>query len=181
MRAAHNFRDLTGLRFGNLTVLVLDGKRKNRSFWRCRCDCGGEAVTTSYDLNSGRTRSCGCLVSLAVIQRNKASTTHGENNRTSAEYRAWCGMKRRCNNPKHPKYSIYGGRGIRVCDRWLHGDVGRSGFECFVADMGRRPPGKTSLDRFPNGDGNYEPENCRWADAVQQNNNRTFHREGVSP
>jgi len=74
-------------------------------------------------------------------------------------------MKQRCLTPTHPAYPKYGGRGVSVCKRWA------ASFNDFLADMGPRPPG-TSLDRFPNGDGNYEPGNCRWATAVEQNNNR---------
>lgn len=80
-------------------------------------------------------------------------------------YESWSAMKSRCNNPNHDSWKNYGGRGITVCDRWLHS------FENFLADMGERPEGKT-LDRFPNRDGNYEPSNCRWATVAEQNANR---------
>jgi len=81
-------------------------------------------------------------------------------------YNAWAGMKQRCNDPKHKYYDRYGGRGINVCERWSES------FEAFLADMGECPHGK-SIDRFPNNDGNYEPGNCRWATAKEQNNNRS--------
>jgi hypothetical protein len=84
------------------------------------------------------------------------------------EYISWTAMKSRCFDPRHPYYADYGGRGITVCEEWLS-------FEGFFADMGERPPGKT-LDRWPDKDGNYEPGNCRWADAKQQTHNRRPRR-----
>jgi hypothetical protein len=83
--------------------------------------------------------------------------------RKSPTYSSWVNMKSRCLNPNHRAFPRYGGRGITICARWL----GKNGFANFLADMGRRPPGKT-LDRWPNNDGNYEPGNCRWATASQQ-------------
>jgi hypothetical protein len=82
-------------------------------------------------------------------------------------------MKARCYIRSHVGYPRYGGRGVKVCDRWLYGDGNRSGFECFLADMGRvpEPTRKYSLDRFPDNCGDYEPSNCRWATARQQNLN----------
>lgn len=82
-------------------------------------------------------------------------------------YSSWCNMLRRCNNSNFKQYADYGGRGIRACTRWQ----GKHGFENFLADMGPRPDG-TSLDRYPNNDGNYEPGNCRWATRKEQQNNR---------
>ena len=95
--------------------------------------------------------------------------THGEAAAHTVEYLTWTRMKARCNNPNYPKYHLYGGRGISVCDRW-HND-----FSAFLADMGRRPPEKTSIDRI-DGDKGYKPGNCRWADDFEQNRNRNFNR-----
>jgi hypothetical protein len=93
------------------------------------------------------------------------SSNHGLS--LTPEYRAWAAMIQRCTNDKLPKYHRYGGRGIRVCEAW------RKSFETFLRDMRRRPSTGHSLDRFPNADGNYEPGNCRWATAQEQQQNRT--------
>ena len=84
----------------------------------------------------------------------------------TVEYTAWALMIQRCYNSKRDGYSYYGGRGIAVCARW------RDSFESFLADMGPKPPSAHSLDRFPNSDGNYEPDNCRWATKQEQMLNR---------
>lgn len=93
----------------------------------------------------------------------------------SPEYYSWQAMLSRCTRPTDRRYPDYGGRGISVCDRWRFGDGVRSGFICFVLDMGMRPDGMT-LDRYPNNNGNYEPGNCRWATPVQQSS-RTRRRK----
>lgn len=170
-----NFKDLTGASFARLTVVRFLGIKRSRSYWQCSCVCGGTTATTTCALISGKTRSCGCLVGEVATARNLASCVHGESShdRISKEYSSWTSMKSRCNNQNNHKYPIYGGRGIKVCDRWQNGDGGRSGYECFLADMGRRPTATHSIDRYPDKDGNYEPGNCRWATPTEQNNNRS--------
>lgn len=151
--------DLTGARFGRWTALRIAVGVK-RVQWECECDCGNKKVIRANHLKSGVSKSCGCL----NIELLKKRATHGRS-RNDAIYRIWQGMIQRCTNPKNPKYSYYGGRGISVCDRW-------GKFENFLHDMGERPKGLT-LDRFPDKNGNYELSNCRWATWKQQQNNRS--------
>lgn len=151
--------DISGKRFGRLTVVRLTDERRNHHcVWECICDCGSMAMVSGSSLRSGVTKSCGCLSLEVKVAR---FTKHGmEGTRT---YRSWVAMRARCNNPKTRDYASYGGRGITVCERW-------ESFENFLEDMGERPPGK-SLDRI-NNDLGYLPDNCRWATAKEQANNR---------
>jgi hypothetical protein len=132
-----------------------------------QCDCGKEKVIRIKNVKSGNTQSCGCIAREVLMNR---SITHGLTISHPREYRAWKEMRLRCSNEHDVDWKDYGGRGISVCDRWQHGDGKMSAPECFVLDMGRRPP-RTSLDRI-DVNGNYEPENCRWADAKQQASNK---------
>ncbi|HEX2753677.1 MAG TPA: hypothetical protein VHP34_11355 [Alphaproteobacteria bacterium] len=169
MPTRENFRNLTHQRFSMLLVQRFACSKRvpngHRYYWICTCDCGGSAVVETYTLTMGKAKSCGCQQSKVTVERNKAMATHGESSVMTPEYSTWSGMKRRCDNAKSSKFHLYGGRGIKVCDRW------KNSFENFLEDMGRRPANKTSIDRI-NSDGDYEPGNCRWADAVEQNNNR---------
>lgn len=154
--------DLAGQRFGRFEVLArADNDRHGNAKWDCLCDCGSARAVLGRSLRSGVTQSCGCMNK----EINAANITHGMS--ATREYKAWAGMVQRCTNPKHHKWPRYGGRGIRVCDRWLS-------FENFYEDMGHRPPGMT-VDR-ENNDGNYEPTNCRWATAQQQADNKSSNR-----
>jgi len=158
--------DLTGKVFGRLIVLGREGSsRSGQPLWRCRCKCGNECVVFGGALRDGRTQSCGCLQRERV---SETSTTHGQTH--SIEYNTWANMKQRCLNPNASFFSNYGGRGIRVCDRWLHS------FENFLADVGPRPSNGHSIDRIDN-NGDYEPGNVRWAlSSVQQKNTRPYRK-----
>ncbi len=152
--------DITGLVFGELTVIKRVIKHPKRTHWECKCLCGNTTIVDGTKLKSGHTKSCGCYVKRFRI-------THGEsiNSLHTKEYSAWAAMIKRCNNKKDRKYVHYGGRGILVCERWLN-------YENFLADVGRAPSKRHSIDRYPNNDGNYEPSNIRWATYSQQNFNR---------
>jgi hypothetical protein len=150
-----------GDRFGRLVVLAQATRppdRRSRGRWfACRCDCGGHAVVTAGALRSGGTSSCGCLFREHVARISRAKATHRMSD--TATYRSWRGMVARCTDPADRGWKFAGGRGVRVCDRWLPAAGGS--FENFVADLGVRPDGLrlVRIDR----DGDYEPGNVRWA------------------
>lgn len=157
-------RDLTGQRFGELTVIRRYGS-KHPVRWYCRCTCGRTATPLSGHLLSGGVTSCGCLRGKHISEKK---SKHGESKRPTPEYRAWRDMRARCTSPSHPAYARYGGRGIGVDPRWIT-------FEQFLKDMGRRPSPKHSLERKDN-DGHYSPENCVWATSLEQQNNTRANR-----
>lgn len=161
-------KDLVGNKYGRLTVVSRAENRGSKAAWLCACQCGGYSTTTTTSLNSGKSRSCGCLQREEQSARiTKSNTRHGHNRagagNQSPTWHSWSSMKKRCNLNSHVSYPSYGGRGISVCSRW-------SSFENFLEDMGERPPGKT-LDRI-DVNGNYEPGNCRWATASEQQRNK---------
>lgn len=159
--------DLTGMRFGRLTVLNDEGMAKNKHYqWKCRCDCGNITIVGMSNLKSGTTSSCGCLQSEKTRERNrKLCTTHGLSN--TLIYSIWRAMIARCTNPNNNSYHDYGKRGIKVCDRWL--DVRN-----FFADMGERPDDLT-LERIDNNLG-YSKENCCWASHTTQSRNQRVQK-----
>ena len=153
--------------FGRLTVVSLHSQDVNyNKRWLCQCSCGNTKIVLADKLKNGNTKSCGCyqqefrtnLKDVAAVERREY---------TRKSYQAMLG---RCYNPKYPAYPKYGANGITVCNRWRFGENGKSGWDCFYADMG--PRGKNlSIDRKDNEKG-YTPENCRWATQAEQQVNR---------
>lgn len=167
MQKKSTFIDLTGQQFGRWFVI----KESHRAgkigyYWECRCDCGTIRAVSGSSLKMGKSKSCGCLFREVLLKR---ITTHGGTN--SPEYGIWEAIRGRCLSPGHSAYKHYGGRGITICARWVN-------FSNFLADMGKRPSLKHSIDRIDN-NGNYEPGNCRWVTQGQQcqNSRRTVRLE----
>lgn len=144
--------------FSRLTVVERFRSRNGRVTWLCRCECGKLHEAVSHALTSGHTKSCGCWKEERNISTPE-SHGHAKRGFKSPTYYSWSAMWTRCTNPRVKSFKDYGGRGIRVCDRWQD-------FENFLVDMGERPEGRT-LDR-KNVNGDYEPSNCRWATRKEQ-------------
>ena len=174
---------MVGKRFGMLVVTERaedspykkNGKTYFLRKWKSKCDCGGEAVSFENGLKSGQSCSCGCKSRDRWSALGKSKKKHGLSK--SKEENAYRKMISRCLNEKDSQYVNYGGRGITVCDRWINS------LEHFVSDVGFAPSKNHSIDRI-NVNGNYEPENVRWATWVEQERNRTNNKiieiDGVS-
>ena len=157
-------KDLTGQRFGHLTVLEEAGKSNNQIIWYCQCDCERITTVKGGNLKKARTRSCGCYKKKNTAKRN---TKHSHCKKgPSPTYISWQRMLSRCYDSNNSEHHRYGNQGISVCERWQ----GEDGFVNFLNDMGERPLGKT-LDRKNNNKG-YYPKNCRWATSQEQAQNR---------
>jgi hypothetical protein len=159
--------DIAAQRFGRLIAVEPTERRtpQGNVIWLCQCDCGNIHYVSKGSLVQGVTgvRSCGCLY--ADTHRNDPNAQS-----KTPEYQAWVKMRFRCRNPKAREYSYYGGRGISICERWNH-------FSNFLADMGPRPSPEHSIDRKDN-DGNYGPDNCRWATRSEQQQNQRRQKAG---
>jgi hypothetical protein len=162
-------KDITGLKYGKLTVLEKTVQKSNREYlWKCLCECGNIHFALKGNLERGMVRSCGCLYKEMVCKRG---LKHGQSTNRTLVYRRWQSMKDRCENPNQKYYLNYGGRGIKVCDNWL----GKNGFINFFNEMGNPPTSEHTLDRINVNDG-YYAENCRWATRMEQSNNMRTNR-----
>lgn len=169
-----NFIDLTGQKYGRLTVLDRGPDRVRKSGrkivqWNCICDCGNKIVVSASDLRSGHTQSCGCYM---IDRIKEANTRHGKTD--SRLYNVWASMRERCYCPTLPTYPRYGGRGIKMCDEWYNSYLE---FERWALNNGydeNALRGKCTIDRI-DVNGNYCPENCRWVDQKTQMSNVTYN------
>ncbi len=170
-----------GSTFARLTVIAPAGYEccpcgVRHYFVKAKCICGNIVEVREIFLRQGHTKSCGCLQKEIVAFNSHKRKGIGITKENPAEYRIWCAMVTRCSNPNQAHYKHYGGRGIKICDRW------RSSFKHFLADMGSRPPNH-SLGRIDN-DGDYSPSNCRWETPAMQSrnsrNNRNITWNGVT-
>lgn len=156
---------MPGDRCNRLTVLQYVGSSKGQRMYRFACDCGNEVISSGTSVKKGHRRSCGCQRSEKVAEHARTSRMqfrHGLSRHPN--YTLWQGMRRRCEDPGNKSYGRYGGRGIKVCERWL----GRDGFPNFLADMGPQPGPRWHLHR-KDGDGDYEPGNCVWMSPADHN------------
>ena len=167
--------DLSGKRFGHLTAIepVRAYERSGKKIirWRCVCDCGNEIFAPPWKLEHGRYKSCGCSKQEYIVKGRIASgrDTGGESN--TRLYNVWKGMLTRCYSPKHKGYKDYGGRGITVCQEWKESYETFKWWAILTGYDETAKRGQCTLDRV-NNDGNYCPENCRWATMSEQNRNK---------
>ncbi len=155
-------KDMLYQKHGRLFVVARHGKDgRGEATWLCRCECGKEIIALGSNLRTGNTTSCGCFNKTKALIHGNAM-----GHKPSPEFLAWQHMKQRCENKKNKRYTNYGGRGIRVCDRW-------SNFQSFLDDMGAMPFARAQIDRIDvNGD--YEKNNCRWVTNAQNSKNKNI-------
>jgi len=154
--------DLTGMKFEKLTVIKRSSTKSTSGHvvWECICNCGTLCLKNSNALRTGA-KSCGCARGDA--QRRSPRYLGGLAQKYESEHHTWTDIRHRCYNKNNSSYHYYGGRGIKVCDRWLES------FKNFFEDMGPRPE-KQSLDRIDN-NGDYSPDNCKWSTHLEQMSN----------
>ena len=170
-KRASNFEDLSGKKFGRLTVIKEIGFINNRVRWECLCDCGNVCQTTTHDLKSGKKKSCGCLKHDKMIE---VFTTHGLSKERI--HKEWRGILHRCKNPSASHYENYGGRGIEVCEEWK-GENGFINFCDWAMENGYSDD--LTLDRIDNDKG-YSPDNCRWVTHMENCHNRGVRKDSVT-
>ena len=156
--------DLTGQKFGRLTVVRFDHKENGRKYYLCQCDCGNFKIVSNHSLKSGNTKSCGCLHKEILIQRNKDNRVHHPENERLL--RIWRAMLHRCYKETDEHYDYYGGRGIKVCDDWHDFEA----FQKWALVNGYAD--NLTIDRL-DGNKDYCPENCSWVTMTVQNNHKS--------
>ena len=162
------------MKFSRLLVVEQSETIKGRRRWKCVCDCGKNTVVDALKLKNGHTKSCGCfaLETRCANGRFKKKHGHNVNDGNTKLSRTWAAIKSRCYNKKTKGYQYYGGRGVKVCDRWLHS------FENFVFDMGEPENNNMQIDRI-NTNGHYEPANCRWVNSKENAMNRRYCKQAT--
>ncbi len=161
--------NLIGRKFEKLTVISQAESRNRKAFWNCKCDCGTASVVRTSSLTSGNTRSCGCLQKEIASLEGKKRYKHGFSSKglcSSGVYKSWSHMKQRCLNENNKSYPRYGGRGIEVCEEWIEFE----NFYKWALENGYKKG--LSIERI-NKDGDYRPDNCKWATSREQNNNKS--------